>query len=89
MASASSVGSSILSKLTVGNFFLALSVYIAFRVVYQIVYYRFFHPLFKFPGPFWGSVTRLWVAYHNVKEDECELEYALHKKYGTALAQTA
>ncbi|KAJ9662012.1 hypothetical protein H2201_006301 [Coniosporium apollinis] len=88
MASASSVGSSILSKLTVGNFFLAFSAYIAFRIVYQIVYYRFFHPLSKFPGPFWGSVTRLWVAYHNVKEDECELEYALHKKYGPVIRIT-
>lgn len=50
--------------------------------VYQIVYYRFFHPLSKFPGPFWGSVTRLWITYHNVKGDEPETFQALHRKYG-------
>lgn len=50
--------------------------------VYQIVYYRFFHPLAKFPGPFWGSVTRLWITYHNIKGDEPETFQALHRKYG-------
>jgi len=50
--------------------------------VYQIIYYRFFHPLSKYPGPFWGSVTRLWITYHNVKGDEPETFQALHRKYG-------
>ncbi|KAH7066573.1 cytochrome P450 [Paraphoma chrysanthemicola] len=56
--------------------------------VYQIVYYRFFHPLRHFPGPFWASVTRLWVAYHNIQRDECEVELALHKKHGSVLRIT-
>lgn len=50
--------------------------------VYQIVYYRFFHPLSRFPGPFWGSVTRLWITYHNIKGDEPETFQALHRRYG-------
>lgn len=56
--------------------------------VYQIIYYRFFHPLRNFPGPFWASVTRLWIAYHNILGDECELELALHKRYGPVLRIT-
>ncbi|OCL10214.1 flavonoid 3',5'-hydroxylase [Glonium stellatum] len=79
---------SILSKLSIGNLLLGFCAYIAFRVLYQIIYYRFFHPLSKFPGPFWASVTRLWVAYHNIKGDECQLEYELHKKYGPVIRIT-
>ncbi|KAF2816326.1 flavonoid 3',5'-hydroxylase [Mytilinidion resinicola] len=89
MASATEVDSpSILSKLTFGKFFLAFCAYLAFKALHQIVYYRFFHPLSKFPGPFWASVTRLWVAYHNVKEDERLLEYELHKRYGPVIRIT-
>ncbi|KAH8666434.1 flavonoid 3',5'-hydroxylase [Xylariales sp. PMI_506] len=62
--------------------------YIALRVLYQIIHYRFFHPLSKFPGPFWGSVTRLWLAYHNAKADECETVRDLHKKYGPVIRIT-
>jgi hypothetical protein len=57
-------------------------------VLYQIIYYRFFHPLRHFPGPFWASVTRLWIAYHNIKADECELELELHRQYGPVLRIT-
>jgi len=74
--------SALLSKLTIANAFLLLVAYIAYHVLYQVIYYRFFHPLAKFPGPFWGSVTRIWIAYHNIKEDECAVFTELIKKYG-------
>lgn len=63
--------------------FLLSAAYVLGSFVWQIVYYRFFHPLAGFPGPFWGSVTRLWITYHNVMEDECKVFQALHQKYGT------
>lgn len=69
----------ILSKLV-----LAFFAYIAYKVLYQIVYYRFLHPLSKFPGNFWGSVTRLWITYHNLKEDEPQTFRELHKEHGRA-----
>lgn len=47
----------------------------------QIIHYRFFHPMSKFLGPFWVSVTRFWVAYHNVKADELKIGYALYKRH--------
>jgi len=56
--------------------------YIAFCALWQIARYRFFHPLRKFPGNFWGTVTRLWITYHNVKADECATFQELHKKHG-------
>ncbi|KAK1852226.1 cytochrome p450 [Colletotrichum chrysophilum] len=74
--------------LSVANFLLLGVAYIAWNVVYQIVYYRFFHPLAKFPGPFWGSVTRLWITYHNIKQDECQTLQALHKKHGPIMRIT-
>ncbi|KAJ6439271.1 hypothetical protein O9K51_07156 [Purpureocillium lavendulum] len=48
--------------------------------IYQIVHYHFFHPLVKFPGPFWAGVTRLWLAYHNLAEDELETFGRLHDR---------
>jgi hypothetical protein len=75
----------ILSLLTPMNIVITVITLTTLSVLHQIVYYHFFHPLRNFPGPFWASVTRLWIAYHNVMADECELEFALHKKYGPVL----
>lgn len=72
----------VLSLLTVTNLFSALAVYIVLKIVYQIVYYRFFHPLSAFPGPFWASVTRLWIAKQNLQETEYLTCQELSKKYG-------
>jgi hypothetical protein len=68
--------------LTVTNVIFSFVAYVAVRFIYQIIYYRFFHPLSVFPGPFWGSVTRLWIAWHNMNETELPTVYALTKKYG-------
>ncbi|KAI4722236.1 flavonoid 3',5'-hydroxylase [Aureobasidium sp. EXF-10727] len=61
-SSVSSGSSATLHLLTFRNLALAILGYVIARITYQIVYYRWFHPLSKFPGPFWGSVTRLWIA---------------------------
>lgn len=66
----------------VGGLILLGVLHVVGSFVYQIIYYRFFHPLSKYPGPFWGSVTRLWITYHNIKGDEPETFQALHRKYG-------
>ena len=50
----------------------------------QIIYNHYFHPLAKFPGPFWAGVTRFWLAYHNWQGTEYKIMYDLHQKYGTA-----
>lgn len=71
-----------MALLSFGNLLLLSAAYVLWKILYQIVHYRFYHPLANFPGPFWGSVTRLWVTYHNVREDECQVNQELHKKYG-------
>lgn len=50
--------------------------------LYQVVWYRCFHPLSKFPGPFWASVTRLYITYYNLKGTEHQHLLELHRKYG-------
>ena len=81
--------SAFLSKLSIGNAFLLLCAFVTYCVLYQVIYYRFFHPLAKFPGPFWGSVTRMWIAYHNIKGDECAVFTELIKKHGTCASWKA
>ncbi|KAK4233181.1 flavonoid 3',5'-hydroxylase [Achaetomium macrosporum] len=77
-----------MALLSFGNVALLALGYLIWCVVYQIVYYRFFHPLSQFPGSFWASVTRLWIAYHNIKGDEVAVLQKLHKKYGPVVRIT-
>jgi hypothetical protein len=74
-----------LSYLTFFNIILSIATYFAATFIYQIVYYHFFHPLSIFPGPFWAGVTRLWIAWHNVRTTELTTTYELTKKYGEHL----
>jgi hypothetical protein len=85
MALSSTLLPTIYAQITLSNIFLAGIGYVLFCAIYQIVHYRLFHPLSKYPGPFWASVTRLWIAYHNFMEDEYVVEHELHKKYGAHL----
>lgn len=62
--------------------------YVVVKFAYQIIYYRFLHPLRQFPGPFWASVTRLWITYHNVKGDEPTTFQELHRRYGPVIRVT-
>ncbi|KAJ5714376.1 cytochrome P450 [Penicillium malachiteum] len=78
----------LLSKINATNFILLIFAYIGLRSIYQVIHYRFFHPLSGFPGPFWASVTRLWIAWHNVRDTELPILYALKKKYGPVVRIT-
>ncbi|KAI0547173.1 cytochrome P450 [Xylaria curta] len=46
------------------------------------IYCRTFHPLSKVPGPFWPSVTRLWLTYAVSRGDLDVVQRELHKRYG-------
>lgn len=74
-----------MTLLSVGNLCLLGAAYVVGSILYQVLHYRFFHPLSKFPGNFWGSVTRLWITYHNVQEDECATFQKLHEQHGTSI----
>ncbi|GAB7361737.1 hypothetical protein MBLNU230_g1784t1 [Neophaeotheca triangularis] len=53
-----------------------------------IIYQRFLHPLAKIPGPFWASLSRLWITKHSWDGDMATTLIALHDKYGN-LVRTA
>jgi hypothetical protein len=74
--------------LTLRNVFLAFVGYVVYSCISQVVYYRFFHPLKDFPGPFWASVTRIWFGYHNYMQTELAACYEAHKKYGPVIRVT-
>ena len=47
------------------------------------LYYRFFHTLSKYPGPFWASFTSLWLVHQVLIGRRLETEEVnLHKKHG-------
>lgn len=57
------------------------AVLISLPLVY-IIYQRYFHPLASIPGPFWASLSRLWMAKHSWDGDMNTTMIALHEKYG-------
>ena len=75
----------ILSKVILGRICLTVLSFIVLSFSYQIIYYRFFHPLSIFPGPFWASVTRLYSAYFNFVGIHYSNEWKLHQKYGMSI----
>ncbi|KAK8106921.1 uncharacterized protein PG998_008934 [Apiospora kogelbergensis] len=58
-----------------------LSVLILYTLT-RCVYNRYFHPLSRFPGPFWASITSLWY-FQTVRLSKARnVQHALHDKYG-------
>lgn len=55
---------------------------IGIQLFIQLVVYPFFHPLSKFPGSYWASTSRLWMAYEFWRGTELETLKSLHDKYG-------
>lgn len=47
-----------------------------------IVYARCFHPLAKYPGPFFASITRLWHIINVAQGSSDKTQRQLHEKYG-------
>ncbi|KAL4963142.1 putative P450 monooxygenase [Aspergillus stella-maris] len=51
----------------------------------QIIYYKLFHPLRHYPGPFWAGVTTLWTAWHVFWGRETLLHWEIREKYGPVI----
>ncbi|RDL41768.1 uncharacterized protein BP5553_01747 [Venustampulla echinocandica] len=47
-----------------------------------IIYVRTLHPLSKIPGPFWASVSRVWIVQKLYRGDMEQTQRTLHAKYG-------
>ena len=71
-----------LGELSNGSIAVVLPVASIGYAVLCTIYYRFWHSLSRFPGPFVASLTNLWKVYHIYRGD---FEYVLldaHRKYG-------
>jgi hypothetical protein len=55
---------------------------LAAQLFVQLVVYPFFHPLAKFPGPYWASTSRIWMAYKFWNGTEMDTLQSLHAKHG-------
>jgi cytochrome P450 len=51
-------------------------------LVSHVYYERYLHPLSKIPGPFFASISRLYLVYNSLKLQRNKLEITLHQKYG-------
>lgn len=67
-----------LFSLSIRDFLSLLVLYVLGRAVYS----RYFHPLTRFPGPFWASITSLWYFQTIRLSKPGNVQYALHEKYG-------
>ena len=48
-----------------------------------VIYARTLHPLSNIPGPWFASVSRLWIMWHTWKGDMDHVQRALHQRHGT------
>ncbi|KAI5820531.1 cytochrome P450 [Pyronema omphalodes] len=46
------------------------------------VYRLYFHPLAKFPGPFWAKTTQFWLVKTLISGRNAQIIQAAHEKYG-------
>ena len=72
----------LLGSVSLSNISFLLAALVAFGLSHQVIYDQFFHPLASYPGPFFASVTRIWIAWHNDIEDETAVCWELIQKHG-------
>ncbi|ESZ92863.1 putative cytochrome P450 monooxygenase [Sclerotinia borealis F-4128] len=80
MENSQTISARVSSYLNLGNLLWLLLAWILVPFLYQIIYYRFFHPLRQYPGPFWGTVTRLWYTYQSYNQTELTTYQNLFEK---------
>ncbi|CAI7666032.1 unnamed protein product [Penicillium manginii] len=69
-------------KLTLYDLLYSLGILLATYWTGWIVYTRVFHPLARFPGPFWASVSRAWIVRSVIRGNPHETQRLLHARYG-------
>lgn len=50
--------------------------------VSTVIYRVYFHPLSKYPGPFWAKVSLFPSYWHGLKKDRHLWLYQLQEEYG-------
>jgi hypothetical protein len=62
--------------------FLAGCVLLVAYVLGVAIYRLYFHPLAKYPGPFWAKLSTIPSWLHTIKQDRHIWLYSLQEKYG-------
>ncbi|KAF3760420.1 hypothetical protein M406DRAFT_52939 [Cryphonectria parasitica EP155] len=60
----------------------ALGTVLAAVVLCHVTYNLCFHPLAKFPGPFWARASLLWRFWHTMRGRSHRVIQDMHRKYG-------
>lgn len=61
---------------------LFISSFTAVSLLVYIILVRTLSPLGGIPGPFWASITNLWIVHKTRQLHRQSLDVELHKKYG-------
>ncbi|CAK7209401.1 hypothetical protein SBRCBS47491_000429 [Sporothrix bragantina] len=61
----------------------AVAIAVGIAVVVYVVYQRWFHPLAKYPGPFWASITDVWQVREFLSLRQPYRLTDLHEKYNS------
>ncbi|KIY04073.1 uncharacterized protein Z520_00765 [Fonsecaea multimorphosa CBS 102226] len=59
-----------------------ITVVVLGALISYVVYQRYLHPLAKYPGPFWASMTNFWKFYHYSTYKLPDTMVKIHEKYG-------
>ncbi|CBX94241.1 hypothetical protein IAQ61_006395 [Plenodomus lingam] len=71
------------STMSYPNFWMLVATFALAYAVSVAIYRLYFHPLAKFPGPFWACLSTFPSWWHTRKGDRHIWLYSLQEKYGT------
>lgn len=52
-------------------------------IISTVIYRLYFHPLAKYPGPFWSKISEFPSYWHGIKQDRHLWLYRIQEEYGT------
>ena len=70
------------SVISIAHASVLLPLFLLVSTLCYVIYQRYFHPLASVPGPFWASLTRLWMVKHSWEGDMHTTMIALHAQHG-------
>lgn len=73
---------SLLEEASAGDLFAWGSALVVAYIITTVTYRLYFHPLAKYPGPFWARVSSFPSYWHTLKKDRHIWLWRLQEEYG-------